>query len=107
MKTKLMTIAFLLAFGASLYAQTDSTEDAKARVYSDYAASYKKAALSYDRAVAQSRIENIAYGIGFLLVIIVFAIKAQKKQRKYMDDALEIARANQKVLEDIREILKK
>ena len=41
------------------------------------------------------------------MVIIVFAAKAQKKQRKYMDDALEIARANQKVLEDIREILKK
>ncbi len=94
-------------FGAALYGNTDVTEEARNQVYADYAASYKKAALSYDRSVSQGRIDNIVYGVVFLLVLLLIVARAQKKQRKYMDDSLEIARANQKALEEIRDLLKK
>jgi len=110
MKKTLIAILTCAAFLIPLCAQAAPADDANAKAYADYAESYKKAALTYDKAAAENERSNyISVGVVFLAlgVAVIVARKVQKRQKRYMDEAMAVAKANQEVLKEIRDALRK
>lgn len=85
--------------------EMNSTE----KLYQGYIEAYQKSAQSYDNAARESRFSSyIAYAIAgpILLFAVAVLIKARRAQTNYSESALQINRANQKRLEEIRDLLK-
>jgi len=87
----------------------ESEVGAADKVYRDYTAAYQRAAQDYERAARESQKSSyITYAIlgAFLLFAVTAASKARRTQKAYSERAIQINLANQKLLEEIRDLLK-
>jgi hypothetical protein len=109
MKHILTIILVCLVSCSTLSAQSNADEE-KAKMYRDYTEAYRKAAASNEQATIKSeRSAHVSWVIlGLLFVFLgVVTAKVQKRQKRYFDGMVAIAKENQKVLEEIRDSLRK
>jgi len=79
------------------------------RVYRDYTEAYQKAAQAYEQSAKQNQNSGyVTYAVlgVFFLFVVNLASKTRRAQMAYSERALEINKANQKLLEEIRDLLK-
>lgn len=79
------------------------------RVYRDYTEAYQKAAQAYEQSAKQNQNSGyVTYAVlgVFFLFVFNLATKTRRAQMAYSERALEINKANQKLLEEIRDLLK-
>ena len=104
MSAKSLTFAILLWLLHSVSVRAAESEPYTTdKVYRDYMESYQKAADAYDKSRREGYVSYAILG-GFLIVL--FAL-ARRTQRAYSEKSLQISLANQKLLEEIRDLLKK
>ena len=105
---KLIVLVFLLHIVPLRAAESEV--GATDKVYQDYTEAYQKAAQNYERAAKESQNSSyVSYAIlgAFLLVALTVAAKTRRAQMAYSERAIQINLANQKLLEEIRDLLKR
>ena len=105
---KLIVLVFLLH--AVPLRAAESEVGGTDKVYRDYTEAYQKAAQNYERAAKESQNSSyVSWAIlgAFLLVALTVAAKTRHTQMAYSERAIQINLANQKLLEEIRDLLKR
>ena len=96
-----------LVYGFVGVQAAESERDATEKLYRDYTESYQKAAEAYEKSVKQGQINtyvSCAVAAGFIFLIFAISLRTQ---RFYNKRAIQVHLANQKLLEEIRDLLKK
>jgi uncharacterized protein (UPF0254 family) len=111
MKRNALALGILLFLSnPALIHAADSEPTGTEKVYRDYTEAYQKAAQSYERSAKEGQNNTIVIGTVaglFLLYAVAISTKNRRFQKVYTERALQINEANQKVLEEIRDLLKR
>jgi len=108
-RNALKLVALLLLLHVAPVRAAESEAGTTEKVYRDYTDAYQKAAQSYEKAAKESQSSSyVTYAVlgAFFLFLSTIAIKTRRAQKVYSDRALQINLANQKLLEEIRDLLK-
>lgn len=110
MKTKALKLAaLLLLLHPSLVLAADPEVGTTDKVYRDHTETYQKAGQAYEQSAKQNQnCAYVTYGVLGALFLFVFILgtKTRRAQKVYIERVLEINLANQKLLEEIRDLLK-
>ena len=97
---------FFAVHGFTPIRAAESDREATERLYREYTESYQKAAEAYEKSVKQGQTNAyVSYAIAAVFVILIFAV-ALRTQRFYGQRSFQMQLANQKLLEEIRDLLK-
>ena len=110
MNAKILIFFTVLLFLSPAFIRAAEPEAGSSeKVYRDYTEAYQKAAASYEKAAKENQSSSyVTYAVvgAFLVFIVIIAIKNRRAQKAYTERALELRLANQKLLEEIRDLLK-